>query len=135
VIVADTNLISYFLLEDSHSEIAVQVYQKDSDWIAPFLWRSEFRNIIALYVRQAILTSDESLAVMDTAIELMTGQEYAVSSYKVLQLAHQSNQSAYDCEFVAVAEDMEIPLVTSDKKLLKAFPEIAISPQDFVGGI
>ncbi|MEZ4831917.1 MAG: type II toxin-antitoxin system VapC family toxin [Caldilineaceae bacterium] len=131
MIVADTNLISYLLLTGSHSEVAEQVLQKDAEWIAPLLWKSEFRNVLALYVRQTILTLDEAFSILDAADELMAGNAYEVSAYRVLQLTQQSGCSAYDCEFVVLAEDMQVPLVTSDRKILTAFPNLAVSPREF----
>jgi predicted nucleic acid-binding protein len=59
-------------------------------------------------------------------------RSYDVSSEKVLELAMQSNCSAYDCEYVALAQDLGVPLVTADKQILKAFPKIAISMEKFV---
>jgi predicted nucleic acid-binding protein len=50
-----------------------------------------------------------------------------------LQLAAESGCSAYDCEFVALARDLEVPLVTADRQLLAAFPSTAVSPEAFVG--
>lgn len=31
--------------------------------------------------------------------------------------------SAYDCEFVWLARDLRLPLVTADRKVLDAFPD------------
>lgn len=45
----------------------------------------------------------------------------------MLELVKASNCSAYDCEFVAVAEALGTTLVITDVKLLKAFPDIARS--------
>ncbi|MEZ4637361.1 MAG: type II toxin-antitoxin system VapC family toxin [Caldilineaceae bacterium] len=98
---------------------------------APLLWKSEFRNVLALYVRQTILTLDEAFSILDAADELMAGNAYEVSAYRVLQLTQQSGCSAYDCEFVVLAEDMQVPLVTSDRKILTAFPNLAVSPREF----
>jgi predicted nucleic acid-binding protein len=131
VIVADTNLISYLLLTGPHSQFAEHVLQKDSEWLAPPLWRSEFRNVLALYVRQEIFTLNQSVRIFDTALDLMIGHEYEVASSRVLQLAHESGCSAYDCEFVVIAQHLRVPLVTSDAKVLKAFPPLAVSPQQF----
>ncbi len=122
MIVADTNLICYLLLTGPQSQLAEQVLQRDAEWIAPPLWRSEFRNVLALYVRQEILTLNQSVRIVDTALDLMIGHEYEVASARVLQLAHESGCSAYDCEFVVLAEDLRVPLVTSDAKVLKTFP-------------
>ena len=37
-----------------------------------------------------------------------------------------SHCSAYDCEFVALALELEVPLVTADRQLLRSFPRIAV---------
>ncbi len=39
---------------------------------------------------------------------------------------------AYDCEFVALARDLNVPLVTSDKQVLTQFPDVATSLATFV---
>jgi predicted nucleic acid-binding protein len=62
----------------------------------------------------------------------MEGGEYSVSSLDVLRLAAQVRCSAYDCEFVALARDLNIPLVTTDKQILSDFPETAVSLDEFV---
>jgi predicted nucleic acid-binding protein len=36
-----------------------------------------------------------------------------------------------DCEFVALAQQLDVPLVTSDAQLLKAFPQVAVSLDAF----
>ena len=57
----------------------------------------------------------------------MTGFEFEVHSRDVLGLVRDSECSAYDCEFVALAERLDAKLVTMDKKVLKAFPTRAVS--------
>ena len=44
-----------------------------------------------------------------------------VDSATVLALAASSNCSAYDCEFVALADYLDVPLVTADRKLKTRF--------------
>jgi predicted nucleic acid-binding protein len=48
-----------------------------------------------------------------------------------LGLAHDSGCSPYDCEYVALAQDLDTPLVTTDGPVLDAFPDTAVSPADF----
>ena len=127
MIVADTNLIAYLHLSGEHSAQAEQVFLRDPVWIAPRLWRSELRNVLALYVRRQALTLPEAAEIMRAAEELLQENEYDVVSAQVLMLAQESGCSAYDCEFIAVAMKLDTKLVTMDKKLLKAFPKRAVA--------
>jgi predicted nucleic acid-binding protein len=131
MIVADTNLIAYLLIQSPQTPDAEAVFQKDPSWTAPVLWRSEFRNVLALYLRQAHLTLADALQYMQEAEALLADREYEVPSAAVLQLAQQSGCTAYDCEFVHVAQELGVPLVTSDKRVLSAFPGLAVSLQEF----
>ena len=63
---------------------------------------------------------------------LMKHREYEVVTTDVLRLAAASKCSAYDCEFVALAQVLNVPLVTSDAAVLKAFPSVAVSLGTFV---
>lgn len=133
MIVVDTNLIGYLYLEGEHSLLAEQAWLKDAEWVAPVLWRSEFRNVLALYLRRQWLTLEECQQIMAEALSLMEEHEYEVDSNRVLRLVGQSDCSAYDCEFVALAQELGTPLVTVDRQILKDFPDVAVSPDAFVG--
>ena len=132
MIVVDTNVIVYLYLSNERSEQAERLLEKDSEWAAPLLWRSELRNVLALYIRKEILSVKEAQQVMEEAIILMNGKEYEVVSFQVLELVSESTCSAYDCEFVALAQDLEVQLVTVDKKILREFPNIAVSLNEYV---
>jgi predicted nucleic acid-binding protein len=45
----------------------------------------------------------------------------------VLELVRDSNCTAYDCEFVALAMRLGVKLATMDAKILKAFPQHVIT--------
>lgn len=62
----------------------------------------------------------------------MKGDQVPAATPDVLELAMRSGCTAYDCEFVAVAKELEATLVTSDRQVLAAFPETAVSPEAFV---
>ena len=132
MIVSDTNLLSYFWLESNFADLANLVHEKDSFWIAPMLWKSEFRNVLTIYLRREIYTYEQILTAMKSAEEMMEGSTYQSNSDIVLELVSQSTCSAYDCEFVALAKELGIPLLTFDKKVLKEFPTIAIHPEEFL---
>ena len=90
--------------------------------MAPTLWRSEFRNILAGCKRRGTLTIDQAYAIQREAEALLSGRECEMDSYDVLALVRKSDCSAYDCEFVALAVRLGIRLVTTDKKVLRGFP-------------
>lgn len=133
MIVVDTNIIAYFYLPSLYSVQAELAQKKDVQWVAPHLWRSEFRNILALHLRQKLMTLDNALTILQQAEELMNGNEYEVSSSQTLKLAAASGCTAYDCEFIALAQNLGVPLITTDKKLLRAFPSTALTLEQFVG--
>jgi len=132
MIIADTNIISYLLLPTSYTDSVESLYEIDPDWSAPILWKSEFRNVMALYIRKKIITLEKAMQLQDTAESIIIQNEYDVSSSQVLSLIDESNCSSYDCEFVALAHHFDTKLVTQDKKILKEFPSTAISVSDFL---
>jgi predicted nucleic acid-binding protein len=132
MIVVESTIIAYLYLQGEHTAQAEKVLQKDSEWMAPPLWRSEFRNVLAFYLRQENLSLDDARAIIQEAELLLQGREYGVSSIRVLDLVAASRCSSYDCEFVVLAQDLDVPLVTADKKALVTFPETAVSLVAFV---
>ena len=126
MIVVDTNILAYLYLPTEHTQKVEALLSNDPEWIVPTLWRSEFRNVLALYLRKNLLTFDQALAIQSEAEALLQDNEFIVNSLDVLQLVQNSECSAYDCEFVALAKNMNVQLITMDKKVLKNFPETAI---------
>lgn len=125
MIVVDTNILAYLYLPTEHTQKVEALLAKDPEWIAPTLWRSEFRNVLALYLRKKLLTFDQALEIQHEAEALMQNNEFIVTSLDVLQLVQNSECSAYDCEFVALAQYISVQLITMDKKILKNFPDTA----------
>ena len=132
MIVVDTNIISYLLLPTNFTTRAEALYLANPQWLAPVLWRSEFRNVLAQYLRKKILTFEQALLIQAEAEALMQEGEYEMPSLQVLNLVNESSCSAYDCEFAALALTLNIPLVTEDKTLLKCFPGVAVSLADSI---
>ena len=132
MIVADTNLIGYFFIKGDYTPSAQAVFKKDPAWIAPLLWRSEFRNVLALFMRRKFLNFSRALDLIGEAEFLMNGMEYSVPSSAVLSLVENSRCSAYDCEFVALAQELDLVLVTSDSLILKEFPSISVHISEYV---
>jgi predicted nucleic acid-binding protein len=132
MIVADTNTIAYLYLPTAQTDDVVSLLHKDPHWVAPLLWRSEFRNVLALYVRKGIIDLSTAIAMQSQAEQQLAENEYSVNSTDVLALASERGCSAYDCEFVSLAKSLDLKLITGDKKLIQMFPEIAMTAGDYL---
>ena len=123
MIVVDTNVLAYLLIQGVHTPSAEALLVKEPHWVAPILCRSEFRNILAGYMRRGDISFDGAYKILREAESLLAGNEYEPDSLQVLELVRDSECTAYDCERVAVAMALNAQLVTMDKALLKAFPK------------
>lgn len=132
MIVVDSNLIGYFFIEGEHSQLAIQVFENDPDWYAPLLWQSEVRSIVTKHFRFKNMPLIRSQQIMNEAHDLMIEHDRFVSSDLVLELVSFSKCTSYDCEYVALAKEMNLTLVTFDKDVVRDFPQIAVFPQDFI---
>lgn len=127
MIVVDTNVLAYLYLPGEYTSLAERWLEADADWAAPVLWRSEFRNILAGYLRRGNLTLQQAYSLQYEAEDLLRGHEYEIDSSSVLTLVQGSGCSAYDCEFVALAQHLGVKLLTMNGQLLRAFPDVAIA--------
>jgi len=93
----------------------------------PVLWRNELRNLLAGYLRRKTLTFAQAGGIQREAEDLLAAGEFEVDSAAVLELVRDSDCSAYDCEFVALAMKLQVKLITMDAKLLNACPKHAVS--------
>lgn len=130
MIVADTSLIAPCVLPGEMTEIALAVYRCDSEWVAPPLWRSEVRNVLATHMRLKGLSLALAKEAWRRASSIVDDTPEPAAA-DVLDLAHASGASAYDCEFVAIAKSLGIPLVTADRRLARLFPTVCLSPETF----
>lgn len=134
MIVADTNLVAYLLIPGERTEAAEAVRARDPGWVAPPLWRSEFRSVLVQHLRVNSLDRTTALAAWDDAEALLSGREQTAEAARILDAALRRTLSAYDAEFVALAEKLGVPLVTGDRRVLKACSDVAVSIDDFARG-
>lgn len=132
MIVTDTNTIAYLYLPTDQTDNVVSLLHTDSQWIAPLLWRSELRNVLAMYVRKSIIDLSTAIAIQAQAEQQLADNEYTVNSMDVLTLAQQSGCSAYDCEFVSLATSLSLKLITGDQKLIQTFPNVAMTAGEYL---
>ena len=131
MIVVDTDVISYFWLDAARTEAARRARREDTVWAAPHLWRSEFRSVLRAYMNADLLSYSEATWYAEKAERDLRGYEYDVTTADVLKLVEQTGHTAYDCEYVALAQALGVALITGDKQLPKLFPGTAVLLEDF----
>jgi len=132
MIVVDTNIIAHLWLPSDDTEICEQLFQWDPEWLAPVLWKSEFRSVVTLYLRKKLIDLGQAIEITAGAEEQMQEREFHVNSVQVYSLADKSECSSYDCEFISLAYELDIKLITLDKQILRSFPERAAKPADVI---
>ncbi len=100
------------------------MWELDSQWCIPELWSHEFLNVLTTYARNANAPLQDVQQLMANAIEFIT-REYEVDRMKTLEIAMNNNISAYDAQFVYLAEALGVTLVTEDQGLIRRFPGLA----------
>lgn len=121
MVLLDTNVLAYLILEGDRTSAAQELYERDADWRSEAFIMVEFSNVLATYVRSKALAREQGLKLLIRAAELvpvLTSVQHA----RALEAAIQFGISAYDARFVALAIQMKVRLVTEDAKLRVAVP-------------
>ena len=132
MIVVDAMVIADLLLAERGRAPSAAVLEADPLWAVPFLWRSEVANVLATRVRHGERTLESVLECFAKAARLLKEKEHPVAHDRVLRACAASRCTAYDCEYVVLAETLGVPLVTGDRQVLDAFPGLAVTPEAFV---
>ena len=128
--VVDTNVVAYLLLgTEGFGEEARTCFETLSNPVAPAHWEAELANVIWMAVRTGVLPVEEG------PVRLGLGRRLGVDSIATTTLcqgallrAVSTGVPVYDTLFVELAIRSACPLVTFDKAVLRAFPEIAMRP-------
>src|SRR5258708_1090088 len=115
MIIVDTDVLVYYLIEGERTAQAHRLKKWDADWRAPALWRSEFVSVINKYVKARIYDLKRAGQVLNLA-ELTYGNiDMKVDMQSVLNLAVNTGASTYDAHFLALAQSSGRPLITGEK--------------------
>lgn len=132
MIVADANAVVALVIPHEESTLSELLQRSHPNWVAPPLILSELRSVFAKLVRTGRQTPDEALALLSLAAEALDAVTFEPDPHRVFQLVAASRCSSYDCEYVAVAEELGCALATFDREVLRAFPAIAVHPRELV---
>ena len=131
MIVVDSNVIAYLFIEGEKTALARQVLQLDSRWAVPLLWRHEFLNVLATFARYNTATFDEVSEIWLQAFAFASQGEYETDMGSALEIAVAQKVRACDAQYVSLARNLQVQFVSEDRRLVAAFPSIALSMQSF----
>jgi predicted nucleic acid-binding protein len=126
VVLVDTNVLAYLMLEGDRTSAAQELFERDADWRSEAFIMVEFLNVLTTYVRTKVLSRDQGLKLLAGAEKLVPVLT-SVQNARALEVATQFGISAYDARFVALAIQMKVKLVTEDAKLRAAVPSWTVS--------
>jgi predicted nucleic acid-binding protein len=131
VIVVDANVIAYLLIAGESTAVAQAVWDLDSDWRVPALWRHEVLNVLSTYVKVGGSSLEQAQEIWSTATRLLASGESEIDMNRALGLAVEHGLSAYDAQYLALALALGVPLVTEDRRLREILPRETLSMQGF----
>ena len=134
MILVDTNVVAYLLVDGDQSTAARELQTRDPDWRSEAFLLVEFTNVLASMVVTKRTTPSSAEALLDGALALFDGKFTRAPHAMVLALAVRYRVSAYDARFLAVADQLGQRLVTEDRKLRSAAPSLTQSLREAVSG-
>jgi predicted nucleic acid-binding protein len=131
VVLVDTNILAYLMIEGDRTAAAQQLFESDSDWCSEAFAMVEFSNVIATHVRTGALTQAHGTKLLAEA-QAHLPTLHSVANTQALETAMQFGISAYDARFISLARQLKLKLITEDAKLRVAVPAWTISLADAV---
>jgi|SRR6266513_553638 len=133
MVLVDTNVVAYLLIEGKQTAAAQQLRRRDSDWRSEAFLLVEFTNVLASSIATKRMTLSLAEELLARASALFDGKLGRISHASVLTTAARYRVSAYDARFLALADQLASRLVTEDAKLRTAAPALTQSVADALG--
>ena len=130
MILVDTNVLAYLLIESKPRKMAQELYGRDQDWHTEAFALIELTNVLATNLRVGSLPMPVCIDVLHEANKVVGASLHTVSNVEVLRVAQEFRISAYDARYIALAREIATPLITEDVKLRRAVPRWTISLDD-----
>ncbi len=132
MVVIDTNVLAYLLIEGDRTSDAHALYRRDSEWKSEGFVLIELSNILATYLRTGALTRGQAQGLLSEGEKRLRGL-VTLPHVRALRLAEQFAVSAYDARFLGAAQALGARLVTEDARLRDAALALTMSLADALG--
>jgi predicted nucleic acid-binding protein len=127
VLIIDTNVVAYLLIDGDYTAAARLLHRRDDDWRSEAFIMVEFTNVLTASIAARRMNLVLAQRFLADATSLLHGKLASVPHGSVLSLAVQYRVTAYDARFLALAQQLDRRLVTEDAKLRAAAPKLTQS--------
>ena len=134
MLLVDANVVAYLLVDGERTAQARALWAIDRDWQAPRLLFYELASVFAQLLKHRAISAETAITGLESVPGLVSLRDQDPPAARVLELAGKLAVSAYDATYLATAEALGVPLVTEDRRLLRAAPGIARSLESLTSG-
>ena len=127
MLLVDTNIAAYLLIQGDQTEAAQKLRKRDPDWRSEAFLLVEFTNVLASSIATKRMTLPLARDFLAKAVALFDGKLAHSAHALVLATAARYRISAYDARFLALAHQLGTRLVTEDTRLRAAAPALTQS--------
>jgi predicted nucleic acid-binding protein len=131
MIVVDASVVAFLFIEGEESATVRKLYQFDPEWVTPPILNHEMLTILA-----AVGTAEGDAGAVESIWREVRGvlgsRQQVPDPVRSLRLAVESGVSGYDAQYLALASQLHLPLVSCERGLLEAFPGKVVSPQSYL---
>lgn len=132
MIAVDANVIVYRYVKGPFTPLAEELLRRDADWRTSSLWRFEFVSALATMLRAKLLNQTQAFNALLAATVEMSPRQMDAPQEQVLLTALRDGISAYDAQYIALAEMLNLRCITADGPLVRKTPARSILLSDFV---
>ena len=129
--VLDCSITMAWCFEDESTDYTDNILEnlKQATAIVPTIWSLEVANVLLLSKKNKKITEVQSASFIDALSALPIVVDQSTTSramHSIFVLAGQSDLTIYDAAYLELAAREGIPLLTLDKKLIKAAKKLGI---------
>jgi predicted nucleic acid-binding protein len=135
MLVIDTNIIAPLYVRSARTDAVTKLFAQDQIWRTEPLALIELSNLLITYERARYITAATARDCLDRAAAFLQPNLFRVSHQAALDAALRYGTTAYDARFLALAQQLNTPLVTEDAKLRAAAPALTRSLSEALAAV
>lgn len=127
MIVIDASVVAYLMIEGEMTDVVRELYRVDSDWVTPPILNHEILSILAAVGTEE--QSSQSVEVIWRDVRALLGAKQQVPDpVNSLRLAVELGISGFDAQYLSLAQQLNLPLITGEARLIEATRGTSGSP-------